>query len=245
MRVTLQYNSTYHPQNDGQTERANQCLENYLGCMAFKEPKKLLHWLPLAKWWYNTTYHSSLKCTPFEALYSYSPPMISKIMIPGPESPIVDFLLQKQQMIEKLKANLTQAQARMKKYADLKRTEREFSPGNMVYLRRQTFRQHGMGLHQNLKLTTMYYCPFRVLERIGLAAYRIQLPTTVDIHPMLHVSQLKKHIGSKVIRQPNPPLITPEGYVKTGHVAVLETRALPHQDEVVTQWKVQWHNLTA
>jgi hypothetical protein len=56
-------------------------------------------------------------------------------------------------MISKLKENLTQAQARIKKYAHQKRSERVFSEGDMVYLKLQPFMHHAFGLHQNLKLT--------------------------------------------------------------------------------------------
>jgi hypothetical protein len=95
MKVSLYYSSSYHSQTDGQTERVNQCLQNYLRCMAFLEQKKWSSWLPLAEWWYNTNFHTSLKTTPFEALYGYSPPMISEIMVPEPESPALEFLTQK------------------------------------------------------------------------------------------------------------------------------------------------------
>jgi hypothetical protein len=74
--------------------------------MSFQEPKKWVAWLPLAEWWYNTSFHTSLKCTPFEALYGYPPPQISEIMIPGPESTATEFLQQKHHMIAKLKENL-------------------------------------------------------------------------------------------------------------------------------------------
>jgi transposase InsO family protein len=74
MKVSLHFSTTYHPQTDGQTERVNQCLENYLRFMSFQEPKKWAAWLPLAEWWYNRSFHTSLKCTPFEALYGYPPP---------------------------------------------------------------------------------------------------------------------------------------------------------------------------
>jgi hypothetical protein len=93
MKISLHYSFSYHPQIDGQTERVNQCLANYLRCMAFLEPKKWHSWLPLVEWWYNTNYHTSLKCTPSEALYGYSPPMISEIMIPRSDSSSVDYLL--------------------------------------------------------------------------------------------------------------------------------------------------------
>jgi hypothetical protein len=87
---------------------------------AFLEPKKWSSWLPLTEWWYNTSYHTSLKCTPFEALYGYKPPMISEVMIPRHEAIAIDFLEQKQHMIAKLRDNLIQAQERIKKYVEKK-----------------------------------------------------------------------------------------------------------------------------
>jgi transposase InsO family protein len=48
-KVDLRFSSAYHPQSDGQTERVNQCLENYLRCMIFSEPHKWAAWLSLAE----------------------------------------------------------------------------------------------------------------------------------------------------------------------------------------------------
>jgi hypothetical protein len=113
LKIFLHYNTAYHPHSDGQTERVNQFLENYLRCMAFLEPKKWFSWLPLVEWWYNTNFHTSLETNPFEALYGYPPPLISETMVPGPESPTFDIIQQKQHMISKLKDNLAQAQSQM------------------------------------------------------------------------------------------------------------------------------------
>jgi hypothetical protein len=181
------------PQTDGQTERVNQCLESYLRCMTFLEPRKWISWLPLAEYWYNTNYHTSLKSTPFEALYGYAPPLISEIMVSGPDSQAVDFITHKQQMIARLKENLAQAQARAKKYADLNRTDMAFSVGDMVYLKLQSFSHTAFGLHQNLKLSSKFYSLFRVLAKTDNAAYKLHLSDSADIHPIFHVSQLKKH----------------------------------------------------
>ena len=82
MDVKLHLSTSYHPQTDGQTERVNQCLENYLRCMCFTTPKRWSYWLSLAEWWYNTSYHTSLNMTPFQALYGFAPPMVAEVVLP-------------------------------------------------------------------------------------------------------------------------------------------------------------------
>ena len=71
--VELHYSSSYHPQTDGQSERLNQCVKSYLRCMTGEFPSQWSKWLSLAEWWYNSTYHSSLNMSPFEALFGYKP----------------------------------------------------------------------------------------------------------------------------------------------------------------------------
>ena len=56
----LLLSSSYHPQTDGQSEVVNRCLETYLRCMTSEKLKEWCRWLPLAEWWYNTHFHSSI-----------------------------------------------------------------------------------------------------------------------------------------------------------------------------------------
>jgi hypothetical protein len=72
-KVQLCMGSAYHPQSDGQTKRVNQCLETFLRCFVNACPKRWLDWLPLAEYWYNTSYHSAIQRSPFKAMYGHSP----------------------------------------------------------------------------------------------------------------------------------------------------------------------------
>jgi hypothetical protein len=58
-------------------------------------------------------------------------------------------------------------------------------------LKLQPYRRVALGIRNSLKLATKYYEPFRVLERIDLAAYKLQLPDNNKLHHVFHVSQLK------------------------------------------------------
>jgi hypothetical protein len=115
--------------------------------------------------------------------------------------------------------------------------------GDMVYLKLQTYRYNAFNLHKSMKIQTKYYGPFRVLEKFGAVAYKIQFPDTKNIQNVFHVGQLKKHLCPMAMLQANLPLVTLEGYIKWEPVAVLDTRTLPHRDEITSHWKIQWKNL--
>ena len=72
LKVALHMSSAYHPQSDGQFEVVNRCLEGYLRCMTGEMPREWVLWLPLAEWRYNSSWHSSIGVTPFEAVYGQS-----------------------------------------------------------------------------------------------------------------------------------------------------------------------------
>jgi hypothetical protein len=87
------------------------------------------------------------------------------------------FLEQKEEILQQLKENLLHAQQRMKKYTDLKRTERQFSLGDMVYIKLQPYRMVAFDVKHGLKLATKYYGPYRVMKCIGPVAYQLLLPS--------------------------------------------------------------------
>jgi hypothetical protein len=88
-RVNLHLTTAYHPQSDGQTKRVNQCVEMYLRCAMQDSPKTWKSWLSLAELWYNSSFHTSLNCSPFKALYGYEPSVGAIPSVPSTTSPSV------------------------------------------------------------------------------------------------------------------------------------------------------------
>ncbi|KAL8153135.1 hypothetical protein V2J09_010895 [Rumex salicifolius] len=126
------------------------------------------HSSPAAEWWYNTTYHSAIKMTPFEALYSRPPPSVSAYVPGSTAVNAVDVALRsRDRTLACLKANMVAAQDRMKKLADSHRTERSFQVGDWVYLRLQPYRQLTAASQSYGKLSPKFHGPFQVIQRIG------------------------------------------------------------------------------
>lgn len=73
--VQQKLSTAYHPQTDGHSEVLNRCLEGYLRCMCHDTPLEWAKWLPPAKFWYNSNYHTTTQKTPFEVVYRRLPPV--------------------------------------------------------------------------------------------------------------------------------------------------------------------------
>jgi hypothetical protein len=78
----LHLSTACHPHIIGQTEIVNKCLEKYLRCFSSDRYDQWYQWLPLAKWWYKTSYHTTTHMTPFESIYGKNPPLVLSCM-PG------------------------------------------------------------------------------------------------------------------------------------------------------------------
>lgn len=109
--------------------------------------------------------------------------------------PDLEQWLQERELLSQLiKQQLTRAQQRMKSQADKQRTEQEFNEGDSVFLKLQPYIQSSVASRTNQKLSFRFYGPFKIIQRIGKVAYKLEIPEDSRIHPVVHVSQLKKHV---------------------------------------------------
>jgi hypothetical protein len=127
----LNLRTAYHPQTDGQTKVVNKCLETYLRFFSSEKKNHWAQWLPLAEWWYNTSYHTATRMTPFEAVYGQKPPLVLSYLPGALKVHAVELtLIAREDILHTLKENLFMAQNRMKQQEDQGCFERQFSEGD-------------------------------------------------------------------------------------------------------------------
>ena len=151
--------------------------------------------LLLIEFAYNNSYHSSIQMAPYEVLYGRkcrSPicwEEVGERKLLGPE--LVQMTTKKIKLIHE---RLRIARSRQKSYAERRRRDLEFQIGNFVFLKVSPYsgvKRFG----KKGKLSPRFVEPFEILERIGMVAYRIALPSELSsIHDVFHVSMLRKYI---------------------------------------------------
>ena len=129
----------------------------------------------------------------------------------------------------------------MKSQADKHRTDREFVVGDWVYLKLQPHRQVTIRKGKQNKLSPKYYGPFQILDKVGQVAYRLQLPSSAQIHNVFHISQLKKCKGA-VSQSGELPACDDNGVLLVEPIAILERRLAKKGNAATVFGLVQWSN---
>ncbi|GKA19146.1 putative reverse transcriptase domain-containing protein [Tanacetum coccineum] len=191
--TSLDMSTAYHPQTDGQSERTIQTLEDMLRACAIDFGKGWVNHLPLVEFSYNNSYHASIKAAPFEALYGRkcrSPVCWTKVgeaQLLGPE-----LIQETTNKFVQIKQKMQAARDRQKSYTDLKHKPMEFQVGDKVMLKFSPWKGV-VRFGKQGKLNPRYVGPFKVLEKVGEVAYKLELPEELSkVHNTFHVSNLKK-----------------------------------------------------
>jgi hypothetical protein len=130
----------------------------FLRCFVHGNPQHWRRWLPLAEFWYNSSYHSALGISPFKALYGCEPNLGAMPPFDEDNMSEADLILRDRQAhLDNIKLHLANAQNRMKMQADRHRSEKEFSVGDKVFLKLQPYAQTSVVNRPCPKLAFKYF----------------------------------------------------------------------------------------
>jgi len=159
--------TVFHPQIDGQMERVNQELEQYLRMFIDYRQEQWPDWLGTAEFAYNNKAHSSTKTSPFKTNYGQDPRMGFEVRKKGKYEGAEKFVVKIKEIQEEAKAALEKAQEEMKKYADRKRAEvDEYKVGDLVMLSTKDLKYQMTG-RRTEKLTERFVGPYKIKKIIS------------------------------------------------------------------------------
>jgi len=211
--IKSKLSTAFHPQTDGQTERINQELEQYLRMFIDHRQEQWPEWLGTVEFTYNNKAHSSTKTSPFKANYGQDPRMGFEGRKKGKYAGAEKFVEKMKEIQEEAKVALGKAQEDMKKYADKKRSDTEkYKVGDLVMLSTKDLKYQMVG-RRTEKLTERFVGPYKVKEIISLNAVRLELPSIVRIYSVVNVSRIRRYVGQvegQKKEQPAPVIIEEE-----------------------------------
>jgi hypothetical protein len=237
--------TAFHPQTDGQTERANRTLEDMLRAFVAVHHNDRDEYLTPLEFAYNDSSQASTGHSPFFLNTGQHPITPATLHHPiNTNNPTTEEFIQRlTSVLQEARQRLLTAQNRQKQYADNHRQHKTFREGDLVLLSNANLPLATST--QVRKLAPRWIGPFRISSVISDVAYRLELPPHIRIHPVFHVSQLKE-FHTELERfpdryQPPPPSVEIEDQEEYEVDRILEHRYLRRGNgRPQLQYKVLW-----
>ena len=236
LKMKSKLSTAFHPQTDGQTERQNQTLEQYLRAYVNFQQDDWVYWIPLAEFAYNNSVHGSTGYTPFFLLMGYHPEInIEPEEMEAGAAPNAQLLTEELELVRlELAERYRFATATQAHYYDLKHKPQTFATGDHVFLSSKYIANR----RPSKKLDWKWLGPFKVIEPVGTQSYRLELSQEYGrLHNVFHVSLLELAMNrkGKTFAKPKPMILDGEEhwYVQN----ILATRIRYQKRQFLVHWK--------
>lgn len=210
----------FHPQSNGQAERANQNLETALRCVTARHPTSWSTFLPWVEYAHNSMSSTATGFSPFMATIHFQPPLFPtqerEVAVPSIQAHV-----QRCRAIwNTVRSALTRSVARSQQSANHRRSAApSYQPGQKVWLS-----SRDLPLQVDCKkLAPQYVGPYEIAKIINPVSVKLKLPATLKVNPVFHVSLLKPVVSSPLCPPAEPP---PPARVIDGHPAYTVSRVL-------------------
>ena len=191
--IETKLSMAYHPQIDGQTERTNQELEQYLRMYANHRQNNWSEWLAMAEFAFNNKVHTATKTSPFQVNYGREPRMGFDIRKKRKNEKAEEFTREMKERHEEARAALVKSQEKMKRQIDRSKKEaEEYRVGDKVLISMKDFSMELMK-RATKKLTEKFIKPYVVRKIVSENAVELELLASLRIHLVVNVKKIVKY----------------------------------------------------
>lgn len=234
--------TAYHSRGNGQAERFNLTVENYLRAYIDSSQDNWDELLPTAQLAINNAHQESIQTTPFHLNYGRHPwlPGITfkKVNLSGEDARDArlqqrkEWPAERRQAVALARQCLVKAAERMKRQFDKRRKPKEFEVGQRVWLSTRNLKFKG---NLSSKFLPRFIGPYPIAERVGNVSYRLTLTDGMQVHPVFHVELLKEYKGEDFT--PPPPIVCEDGTLKYNIEKIVEARGKGRNRQYLIHWE--------
>src|SRR5436853_2932882 len=237
--VGRRMSTAFHPPTDGQSERFNAVMEQYLRSYVNYIQDDWSSWLPLSEFSANNHSSDATGVSPFFALHGYHPRATTNLLpvtelTPG-DHEALESTSALQEIHDYLTAEMGRAQAIQTEGANRRwATAPIFRPGDRVWLDARNIKTR----RPTKKLDHRRLGPYEVIESVGPSAAHLRLPSTRHLHPVFHVSLLEHAADDPFPGQvppPAPPVLV-DGEEEWEVEDILDSRLHYRQLQYLVRW---------
>ena len=238
--MRLHFTSGYHPEGDGQTERANQTLEQYIRIYCNYQQDNWSELLPLAEFAYNNTPSATTGVSPFFANKGYHPNVTVYPERDLTSARAREYAVDLDELHQFLRTEMADAQKRYQGPADAKRLPApDFKVGEQAFVKAKCFQS----TRPSKKFSEKNLGPYSIIAQVGTHSFTLRLPDSMrSVHPVFHVSQLEPATPNTIPNrvQPPPPSVEVDGEPEYEVSEILDSKIDRRRRHCQLLYLVRW-----
>ena len=238
--MRLHFTSGYHPEGDGQTERVNQTLEQYLRIYCNYQQDNWSRLLPLAEFAYNNAPNVTTGVSPFFANKGYNPAISVYPERDLTSARAREYAVDLDELHAALRTTIAEAQVRYQRQADKHRLPApDFKVGDQVYVRAE----HIRSTRPSKKLSEKFLGLYTIIAQVSSHSFTLRLPDSMRaVHPVFHVSQLEPATPNSIPgrTQPPPPPVEVDGEPEYEISEILDSKIDRRRRSCQLLYLVRW-----
>ena len=238
--MKLHFTSGYHPKGNGQTERSNQILEQYLWVYCNYQQDNWADLLPLAEFSYNNAPSATTGVSPFFANKGYHLNLAVHPERDLSSARAREYTVDLESLYEYLRTKMAAAQQCYQGTADAKCLALpDFKVSDQVFVKAKYFRS----TQPSKKLLEKNIGPYPIIVQVGSLSFTIRLPDSMHaVHPIFHVSQLELATPNVILNcvQLPPPPVEVDGEPKYEITEILDSKLDCGHQQYLLLYLVCW-----